>query len=149
VTLRSQLLPVLTLVCLSLRAAAFEPQHCAASLEGLGRLAGDPPLPLRWEETSMTDGKPLIVSILEKDGSLFLEFMKTREGLWAEGAAVICKKRAGLEAHIIQIRMGPAAHWILRLSEGQGRTFAISRQSTGQLQIATPGWSGVFLPTRK
>jgi hypothetical protein len=148
-TLRSHLLLVLTLVCLSLRATAFEPQHCAASLEGLGRLTSDSPLPLRWEETSMTDGKPLIVSILEKDGSLFLVFMKTREGLWAEGAAVICKTHAGIEAHISQLRMGPAAHWILRLSAGQGRTFAISRQSTGQLLITTPGWNGVFLPTQK
>jgi hypothetical protein len=103
---------------------------------------------LRWEETSMTDGKPLVVSIMERDGVLFLEFWKTREGLWAEGGAVICRSGAGLEARIGRLRMGPAAHWILRHSMGHANTFVLSRQATGQLQIATPGWKGDFLPKR-
>ncbi len=94
----------------------------------------------------MTDGKPLVVSIMEKDGVLFLEFMKTQEGLWAEGAAVICQAGAGLEARIGRIRMGPAAHWILRRAMGDGGTFVLSRQGNAQLQIATPGWKGAFSP---
>ena len=96
----------------------------------------------------MTDGKPLIVSITEKDGSIFLEFVKAREGLWAEGAAVICKSNTDLEARMKKgrIRVGPAAHWILRHSIGQDGTFVLSRLATGQLRIATPGWHGSFSP---
>lgn len=109
-------------------------------------LTGDPSFPLRWEETSMTDGKPLVVSITEKDGALFLAFNKTQEGLWAEGAAVICRAGAGLEARIGRVRMGPAAHWLLRQSMGHGTTFVLSRQMAGPLHIATPGWKGDFLP---
>jgi hypothetical protein len=129
----------------------FLPRCCAGTTAlrgfagGLSLLAGDTTFPLRWEEISMTDGKPLIVSITQKDGLLFLEFVKTGEGLWAEGAAFICKAGAGLEARIGQIRMGPAAHWILRRSMGQGRTFAMSRQGSEQLVIATLGWRGVFV----
>ena len=134
------------LVCLPSTAPAAEPLQCTASLEGLHRLVGEPPFPLRWEETSMTDGKPLVVSILEKDGSLFLEFVKVREGFWAEGAAVICRASAGLEVRIGHLRMGPAAPWVLRASFGQGRTFAMSRQGSGPLRIALPGWTGTFHP---
>lgn len=146
--IRSLLLPLLTLVCLALRAAAAEPPQCAASLKGLQRLVGETSFPLRWEETSMNDGKPMVVSILEREGALFMEFLKTREGLWAEGAAVICIAEAGLEARIGQLRLGPAAPWLLRRSFGHGRTFAMSRQVGGVLKIGTPGWTGTFLPTR-
>ena len=83
------------LLSLALPPLAAQPRDCVASLDGLANLAGEP-FPLRWEETSMTDGKPLVVSILEKDGSLFMEFLKAREGLWAEGSAVICMGRAGV-----------------------------------------------------
>ena len=96
----------------------------------------------------MTDGKPLIVSILEREGSLFMEFLKTGEGLWAEGTAVICKGGVGLEARITRVRLGPATHWLMRQSMGQGATFTLSRLATGQLRIATPGWQGSFTPRR-
>ena len=43
---------------------------CAATLSELRVLLGDVSFPLVWEETSMDDGKPLVVSILEKEGSL-------------------------------------------------------------------------------
>lgn len=146
--IRSLLLLVLTLVCIASRAAGAEPPQCTASLEGLHRLVGEASFPLRWEETSMTDGKPMVVSILERDGSLFIEFLKTREGLWAEGIAVICAGGAGLEARIGRVRLGPAAHWLVRQSIGQGATFTLSRLATGQLRIATPGWRGDFSPRR-
>ncbi|ROZ76999.1 hypothetical protein [Ramlibacter sp. WS9] len=139
----SHFLLVLALLCLC-RPAAADPQNCTRTLEGLAILAGDSPFPLRWEETSMTDGKPLVVSITEKDGALFLAFNKTHEGLWAEGPAVVCRMGAALEARIGRIRIGPAAHWILRQSMAGGSTFALSRRSAGQLQIATPGWKGDF-----
>ena len=135
---------MLALLCLW-RPAAADPQNCTRTLEGLAVLAGDPPFPLRLEETSMTDGKPLVVSITEKDGALFLAFNKTHEGLWAEGPAVICRTATALEARIGRIRVGPAAHWILRQSMAGGSTFALSRRSAGQLQIATPGWKGDFV----
>jgi hypothetical protein len=96
----------------------------------------------------MTDGKPLVVSIREQGGSLHMEFRKTREGLWAEGAAVICAGNAGLEARLSRLRAGPAAHWLLRHSLGQDPTFTLSRLATGQLRIATPGWHGVFSPRK-
>ncbi len=96
----------------------------------------------------MTDGKPLVVTLAERDGSLFMEFVKAREGLWAEGAAVICRTSAGLEARIGRLRLGPAAPWMLRASFAPGRTFAMSRQAGGPLHIALPGWVGTFLPRR-
>ena len=135
------------LLSLALPPLAAQPRDCVASLDGLANLAGEP-FPLRWEETSMTDGKPLVVSILEKDGSLFMEFLKTREGLWAEGTAVICRAGAGLEARLGPLRTGPAAPWLLRGAFGQGRTFGMSRQGAGLLRIGTPGWTGTFLPKR-
>ncbi len=42
----------------------------------------------------MGDGKPLVVSILERNGALFLEFIKTREGLWAQSEGRICRARS-------------------------------------------------------
>jgi hypothetical protein len=135
---------------LHLTSAALEPSGCAATIEDLRTLAADAAFPLRWEETSMTDGKPLVVSITERDGTLFLEILKTREGLWAEGTAVICKSAADLEARMKQgrLRVGPAAHWILRHSITHGGTFVLSRLGTGQLRISTPGWQGAFSPRR-
>lgn len=77
----------LAVLGLPVASAAFEPPGCAATIADLRTLVADASFPLRWEETSMADGKPLIVSIMEKDGSILLGFVKTGEGLWAEGAA--------------------------------------------------------------
>ncbi len=138
----AQLLLAVVLFGLPGRAASLE--ACATTVEGLKLLAGDPSFPLRWEEISMSDGKPLVVSITERDGALFLEFMKTREGLWAEGAAVVCRGSAGLEARMGHPRMGPAAHWILRSAAGEARSFTLARHASGHLRIATFGWQGTF-----
>ena len=103
------LLPVLALL-LSLNAGAqASSQACAATISELRVLAGDQKFPLRWEETTMNDSKPLVVSILERKGSLLLEFVKTNEGLWLESAGVICRTGADLEARLAagQIRLGP------------------------------------------
>lgn len=99
----------------------------------------------------MSDGKPLVLAIGERDGALFLEFTKTREGLWAEGRARICSSGSRLEARLRRgaMQLGPAAHWIVRQSLGQGATFVLSRLPGGHLRIATPGWSGLFVPLQE
>ncbi|GAA5179094.1 hypothetical protein GCM10025771_20200 [Niveibacterium umoris] len=130
-------------------ALAQDPLHCASTIRELRQVAGDPAFPLRWEETSMDDGKPMIVSILERNGLLMLEFMKTGESLWAEGAGVICRSGTDLEARLSkdQFRLGPAANWLARLALSDGGAFTLRRRVSNQLHIATRGWSGRFVPT--
>src|ERR1035437_1897866 len=74
-----------------------ESQACAATINELRVVVGDQRFPLKWVETTMTDKKPLVVSILEQNGTLLLEFIKTSEGLWAESRGVICGKGVDLE----------------------------------------------------
>ena len=122
---------------------------CAASISELNRLLDEPNFPVKWEETSMDDGKPLLVSILEKNGVLWLEFIKTGEGLWARTAGVICRAGSDFEIRFgaEQIRMGPAAHWALRLALGSGGKFTLTRLGPDQLRIAGGGWRGTFVPS--
>ncbi len=124
---------------------------CAASISELRLLLGEPNFPLTWEETTMDDGKPLLVSILEKDGSLWLEFIKTREGLWAQSAGVICRSGNDFETRFgpEQIRLGPAANWVLRLALANGGKFTLTRLGSDRLRIAGGGWRGTFLPNTK
>lgn len=121
---------------------------CAATISELGELLGEKALPQTWAETTMDDGKPLVMSIVESDGSLLLGFTKTGEGLWAESSGVICQSGANFEARFSsrQIRLGPAAGWILRSSLKHGGKFTLTKLSSGQLRIATRGWSGEFSP---
>jgi hypothetical protein len=111
-------------------------------------MLGDQTFPLKWEETTMDDGKPLVVSILEINGHLVWEFIKTREGLWAESVGAICKTGTDLETKFTgeQIRLGSAANWVLHLALQDGGKFILTRIGTGQLRIATSGWNGVFSP---
>jgi hypothetical protein len=141
------LLPLL----LCLHSEARDAQTCAATISELKEAIGDPIFPLTWKETTMSDGKPLVVSIGEKNGSLSLEFIKTSEGLWAEGAGAICKAGADLEIRFSagQMRLGPAANWVMRISLGQGGKFTLTKLGPEQLKIATSGWSGIFSPTSK
>jgi hypothetical protein len=138
------LLPLL----LSLNSRAQEAPTCAATISELRVLLGDQAFAVNWQETTMEDGKPLVVSIHEKKGALFLEFIKTREGLWAESAGVICKTGAGLEIRFSakQIRFGPAANWVLRYALGNGGKFTLTKLGSDQLRIATSGWNGIFSP---
>ena len=147
-----QLLPSLALALASLwSGSALAAPECAATLSELHGLLEDATFALTWEETTMGDGKPLVVSILERNGALFLEFIKAREGLWAQSAGVIC--RAGKDFEIRfdagQIRLGPAANWVLRLALGNGGKFTLTRLASDQLRIATSGWSGTFSPKPK
>jgi hypothetical protein len=138
----------LTLVTLltSLNCAALEAPACAGTLGELRSLLGDQTFSLYWEETSMDDGRPLSVSILERGGLLLIEFNKTGEGLWAQSSAAICKMEAGFQTTFTrdQIRLGPAANLMLHLAIGNGGKFTLSRSGPGQLRIATSGWKGDF-----
>jgi hypothetical protein len=124
---------------------------CAATLAELRILLGEASFPLSWEETSMDDGMPLRVSILEKDGAIFLEFIKTGQGLWAQSAGELCRSGAQLEIRFRadQIHTGPAANWVLRLARGQGGAFTLTRLASDRMRIATSGWSGIFSPKPK
>jgi hypothetical protein len=124
---------------------------CVTSINELRNVLGDQRASLQWEETSMDDGKPLVVSIFESKGALVLEFVKTKEGLWAEGSGAICGAGANFEISFDknQLRMGPASGWLLRSLLGQGGKFTLTRLSADQLRIATSGWSGTFVPKPK
>ncbi|NQW93460.1 MAG: hypothetical protein HQ446_05430 [Polaromonas sp.] len=95
----------------------------------------------------MSDGKPLTVAILEKNNSLHLQFIKDKEGLWAESRGVICQagSELGIEFTREQIRFGPAANWVLKVAMGNGGKFVLNRVDAGKLQITTNGWQGVFV----
>ncbi len=138
------------LLLLALESHAHQNPGCAATVPELRVLLGDPAFSLQWEEITMDDGKPLRVSIQEKEGVLRLDFSKAREGLWAESAGVICKTGAGLEISFTreQVRVGPAAGWLTRLSLVNGGKFALTRLGRERLRIATHGWNGIFVPVK-
>jgi hypothetical protein len=94
----------------------------------------------------MDDGKPLRVSILEKNGALNVEFIKTNVGIWAESFGTICKSGAEIEIRFTkdQIRFGSAANWVLRYALKNGGKFTLTKLGSEQLRIATTGWSGTF-----
>jgi hypothetical protein len=119
---------------------------CAATISDLRILLADQSFPLKWHETTMDDGKPLVLSILERNGSLFLEFVKTGEGLWAESASIVCLKGADLEARFAQgqVRLGPAANWAMQYTLANGGQFTLTKLGAEQLRIATAGWTGTF-----
>ena len=132
-------------------ADALAAPACVTSINELRNVLGDQRASLQWEETSMNDGKPLVVSIFESQGALVLEFIKTKEGLWAEGTGAVCGSGATLEISFDknQLRMGPASGWLLRSLLGQGGKFTLTRLGADQLRIATSGWSGTFVPKPK
>lgn len=124
------------------------PEKCVTSIAELKVLLGDPVFPLQWDETTMDDGKPLKVSITEKNGVMSVAFDKTGKGLWADITGRICQTDKALEIcfNAGQIRFGPAASWILRYVLSDGGRFTLTRISAQELQVATTGWSGMFVP---
>jgi hypothetical protein len=132
-------------------AGVLDAPDCAATIKDLRVLLGDQTFPLKWEETTMSDGKPLLVSIVEKEGALSLQFIKTSEGLWAQAAGVLCKAGSDFEVRFAaeQVRVGPAAHWVLRFALGGGGKFTLTTLGANQLRIATNGWSGTFSPVER
>jgi hypothetical protein len=143
---RNGLLCLLLLSALSGDALAAPP--CVTTINQLRILLADPRESLQWVETTMDDGKPLLVSIVERHGALALEFIKTGEGLWAEGTGAVCSTGADFEISFDknQLRMGPASGWLLRRLLGQGGKFTLTRLGADQLRIATSGWRGTFVP---
>lgn len=123
--------------------------NCANDLNSFRKIMGNESFPLLWRETTADDGKPLIVKISEEKGKLFLQFVKTKEGPWAEGTADICKDKE-IVASISkdQIRLGKAAHWVLKMSMKGGAKFTLKMLSNGVLKISTFGWSGEFVPEK-
>ncbi len=119
---------------------------CASTIAGLRSLLADESFALEWRETTMDDEKPLVLSVLERDGILFLVFVKTGEGLWAEGAALVCRDGEALEAKLSaqDLKVGPAAGWAVRYAFANGAQFRLTRAAPQRLRIETAGWSGVF-----
>lgn len=119
---------------------------CATDLASLRALLGDNAFPLEWHETTMDDGKPLVLSFVERGGRLGLEFAKSGQGLWAEGLVVLCVRGTDLEARFPAegMRLGPAAHWAMRLSVGADSAFLLTRLGPHRMRVATSGWSGTF-----
>ncbi|MDO9220818.1 MAG: hypothetical protein Q7T90_07290 [Thiobacillus sp.] len=136
---------------LPLNIDAHASQTCASTVSELGVMFGNQIFPRKWEETTMDDGKPLVMSIVENNGSILLAFTKAGEGLWAESVGDICKKGTDFEARFSgkQIRLGPAANWILRNALRNGGKFTLTKLGSDQLRIATSSWSGTFSPTEK
>lgn len=123
-------------------------EKCAVTVADLKVLLNDPAFPLQWDETTMDDGKPLRVSITEKNGAMSVAFVKTGKGLWADIMGRICQTQPDFEIRFDagQIRFGPAASWVLRFVMGNGGRFTLKRIGAQQLQVATTGWSGLFAP---
>lgn len=94
----------------------------------------------------MDDGKPLVFSLVERQGVLYLEFIKTGEGLWAEGAGIVCRDGTEVVARIAreQMRLGPAATGAVRYLFANGGEFTLTKVGTERLRIETSGWSGTF-----
>jgi hypothetical protein len=121
---------------------------CANSVDELRALLGDPAFPLAWEEISMGDARPLLVTLDERAGGLFVSFVKSGEGVWAEGMATLCRKGGQAEVRFKSglVRIGPAAGWLLRQALEGGAAIALQPTSARELNIGTLGWSGRFVP---
>jgi hypothetical protein len=134
------------LASLAIAGGALAAPHCASSIEDLRAVVSDPAFPLKWRETTMDDGKPLTFSLTERHGALFLEFVKTNEGLWAEGAGVVCRDGSEIVARIAreQLRVGPAANGATRYLLSNGGEFKLTKVDAGHLRIETFGWAGTF-----
>ena len=120
---------------------------CAASLAELRALLGDPEFPLHWRETTMKDGRPLELTIGERDDVLFVSIEKDHEGVWVQGPGALCAKGENLEIHFARNTMtiGSAAHWAVRWSLAAGADFTLSRLDASRLRVRTTGWSGQFV----
>lgn len=127
---------------------AQAPEKCIHTVAELKQLFSDQAFALKWEETTMDDEKPLVVSIFEKNGALSVAFVKSTKGLWASISGDICKVDTGLEIRFTgeQIHFGPAASWVLRYVLGKGGVFQLTKISAKQMRVATSGWDGIFIP---
>ena len=139
---------VILILVMSSGVQAHEAVDCASTLGEFRRLSGDASFPSRWTEVSMDDSKPLVVSIVERNGSLSIEFVKTGEGPWAEVSGAICNTGIDFQLRMTkeQIHLGAAAPWMLRLALADGGIFTLRLRGPNQLLIKTDGWLGRFVP---
>ena len=139
---------VILILVMSSGVQAHEAVDCASTLGEFRRLSGDASFPSRWTEVSMDDSKPLVVSIVERNGSLSIEFVKTGEGPWAEVSGAICNTGIDFQLRMTkeQIHLGAAAPWMLRLALADGGIFTLRLHEPNQLLIKTEGWLGRFVP---
>lgn len=122
-------------------------KECVNDIASFRKMFGDEKYPLEWIETTADDGKPLVVTISEKENKIFLEFNKTKEGLWASGTADICKdEEIVADIRKDQIKLGKAAHWVLKMSMKNGAKFTLTKLKPLVLKISTFGWKGEFIP---
>ncbi len=123
-------------------------KDCADNFTALKTVLNEPDFQSHWIETTANDGKPLKMDISDREGKLYLEFDKTKEGLWASGSTDVCKVDDKFEAQITKekINLGKAAPWIMRMSMKSGATFKLQKLKPGVLKISTFGWSGEFVP---
>lgn len=143
--LRAALVLAIASLTMATQAMASE---CASDVAGLRRLAGEPVFSLRWIEVGMDDGRPLSLTIGERDGALHVRFDKSQGGVWAQGTASICAAGAHLELLFKpgQLRPGPGAHWLLQKALGTGGRFTMARTADGELRVSSVVWSGRFTP---
>jgi hypothetical protein len=147
-SLRQSFLCALLALGLQTSAHAQGPKKCVSTVVELKQLLNDQAFSLNWQETTMDDGRPLLVTIFEKDGALSVEFVKSTKGLWARIDGDVCKADKDFEIRFTgeQIHFGPAASWVLRYVLGNGGAFKMTRISAKQLRVATSGWDGMFAP---
>ena len=144
--MRSKLIAILLLALTSNAVADLAP-GCASTLGELRVLVGDPGFSKRWEEISMDDGKPLVVSIFERRGVILLEFVKSGEGLWAEIGGIVCKAGEDFEVRAAKehLKLGADLPWIISGTLANGGAFTLRRHKLNALQIETIGWQGRFV----
>ncbi len=131
--------------------AAFSATPCAESIADLRTLLADPVFSLKWRETGMDDGKPLVLTILERDGVLVVSFEKTDEGLWVEGASVVCRDGDAYDIRFVagKVRTGRAANLMVQYTVLNGGQFTLRKTGTEKLEIGAGAWTGTFALERK
>lgn len=135
------------LTLLALPIAVFPGERCAGTFAEVGALLGRQGFARAWREVSMNDGKPLVLRIVGDGAALRLAFVKTDEGLWAEGPVHICVRGARVKAEVAgeQLKVGPAAGWAVRQMLAAGAIFELTPlRESGRLRISAGGWSGDF-----
>ena len=125
---------------------AHAADECASTVAGLRALLGDESFALQWRETSMDDDKPLMLVLEEREGALFLAFVKSGSGLWGEGPGMVCRAEGRIEAAMPRerLRLGSAAPWTLRYAFANGARLTLTRVGADGLRVEAAGWSGVF-----
>ena len=107
-----------------------------------------------WMETTQDDGKPLFIHLKDEASKIYLVFKKSKEGLWAEGPAKLCKGEGGLVLAKISkqnIKLGEALptliRWGFSAAGANFRLLPLGTKEKPELKISTVGWGGVFIPS--